>query len=623
MKQIFQIYNSICLKYENTDQLIDKLLSFLSAEPKIKTSVDDFLFKALKNNGVLDPISIVQLIGLAHQKKKENNKIAKTDERKHFGIYYTDYEVAKLITSEALSPISNKQELDDKKFLEPCSGIGIFVLSYFDYIFENLPREKTNFYQKIADNIYAADIDAEAINILKKVVPAYVEFKYGIKLELNENNFYIGDLLFKQNDEKILKNDPKEIFKIKEGFDIVITNPPYKLLKANANKYSEDEANNYAINIKKLVEYIKTNKIYKYNEGTLNYYKIFIEEIIENYTHDKSKVGLLIPITLLNDRQSEQLRKRIINNFTLSKIYIIPEKNNFFPDISQAFCFFGIDKSTHSKILEIVTDVKNKDAFEKKSIQINLDTIKEISQSEPVVMENEDGWKILKKINGFSKIKHLSDICNYRGELDLTIDKKFITSQKTKHPLLRGNNIGEFAFDSGGLFVDENFVLKLNGKQKHLKNERLVCQQVSNIHSDKRLKFVRVPENIILGNSCNYLCKTSNLFEENNISLDYLLGILNSLILDWRFKITNSNNHISNYELGDLPIAIPNEEQKINIETLVKKIEVKKEPADVAKLNMEIFKLYQLTKKEIAFILGKYKEEGIINIIKENLNYAI
>jgi adenine-specific DNA-methyltransferase len=623
MKQIFQIYNSICVKYENTNELIDKLVNFLSAEPKIKTSIDDFLFKALIRNGSIDPISVVQLIGLAHQKRKESTKMAKTDERKHFGIYYTDYEVAKLITKEALSPISNKKESENKKFLEPCSGIGIFVLSYFDYIFDNFPKENKNFYQKIADNIYAADIDDEAIKLLKRIVPAYIEFKYGIKIELNEKNFYVGDLLFKQNDGIIQKNDPKEIFKIKEGFDIVITNPPYKLLKANANKYSEAEANNYAIDIKKLVAFIKTNNIYKYNEGTLNYYKIFIEEIIENYTHNKSKVGLLIPITLLNDRQSERLRKRIINNFTLSKIYIIPEKNNFFPDISQAFCFFGIDKSAHSKTLEIINNVRSKEDFHKNSIQISLDMIKEISESEPIVIENEDGWKILNKINGFSKIKHLSDICNYRGELDLTLDKKFITPEKTKHQLLRGNNINEFTFDDGNLFVDEKFVSKLNGKQEHLKNERLVCQQVSNLHSNKRLKFVRVPENIILGNSCNYLCKTSNLFEENNVSLDYLLGILNSLILDWRFNITNSNNHISNYELGDLPIVIPNNEQKINIENLVKKIEIKKDIADIAKLNMEIFKLYQLTKKEIAFILGKYKEEGIINIIKENLNYAL
>ena len=30
--------------------------------------------------------------------------------------------------------------------------------------------------------------------------------------------------------------------------------------------------------------------------------------------------------------------------------------------------------------------------------------------------------------------------------------------------------------------------------------------------------------------------------------------ILNSELLNWRFKITSSNNHINNYELDELPI---------------------------------------------------------------------
>ena len=102
-----------------------------------------------------------------------------------------------------------------------------------------------------------------------------------------------------------------------------------------------------------------------------------------------------------------------------------------------------------------------------------------------------------------------------------------------------------------------------------------------------------------------------------------MLGVLNSLLLDWRFKITNSNNHISNYEIAELPIVVPNENQKIEIENLVEKIRENKNNDNVAKLNIEIFKLYRLTKDEIKFILSKYKEEGLINTINENLNYAL
>ena len=64
----------------------------------------------------------------------------------------------------------------------------------------------------------------------------------------------------------------------------------------------------------------------------------------------------------------------------------------------------------------------------------------------------------------------------------------------------------------------------------------------------KRLKFVFCLETDILGNSCNYL-------SADKMILKKLFLLLNSSILNWRFKITSTNNHINNYELGELPIA--------------------------------------------------------------------
>ena len=31
--------------------------------------------------------------------------------------------------------------------------------------------------------------------------------------------------------------------------------------------------------------------------------------------------------------------------------------------------------------------------------------------------------------------------------------------------------------------------------------------------------------------------------------------LLNSSLLNWRFKVTSSNNHINNYEIDDLPVV--------------------------------------------------------------------
>ena len=49
MIKLFQTYNSICSKYNNENELVDLLFSFLTEKPLIKNTVDDFLYKNLKN----------------------------------------------------------------------------------------------------------------------------------------------------------------------------------------------------------------------------------------------------------------------------------------------------------------------------------------------------------------------------------------------------------------------------------------------------------------------------------------------------------------------------------------------------------------------------------------------
>lgn len=621
MNEIFKIYNYFCSFYPNTEELLKKLFSFFNINPILNNQNDELLYKSLRTENKIDPLKIFQLIGLIHQKKSESKKIVNTNKRKHFGIYYTDYSIARLIAKESLSG-SDKKNLFELTFYEPCVGAGIFVIAYIDEIFDKAKHYNQKNLQALINGIYFSDIDGDAIDLFVKLLPLYIKAKYNLSVRINPKNYFKGDALFKNDNGKIKKVDPKKIFMIHQGFDIVLTNPPYKLLKANSDKYKDElNENQYALDIKKVIQFIRENNIYKFNQGTLNYYKIFLEEILENYTHASSRVGAIIPITLLNDKQSELLRKRIINKYKLFKIYIIPEKNDFFPDISQAFCFFALDKKQPGNIIRINPKVINQKDFTNKGIEVNIDHIEQISETLPIVIENEIGWNILRKLNGFPKLRTLASVCNARGELDLTLDKGFITKEKTSLPLLRGNNVSEFFYTLGEFFTDEKFIEKTREKQKYISRERLVCQQISNIHLEKRLKFTKIPGNIVLGNSCNFLTFDESLFGNQEVSLDYLLGILNSLLLNWRFKVTNSNNHISNYELSELPIVVPKIHDKKEIEKLVSSIKSNNNSNDVYKLNMKVFELYGLEDDEINYVLGKYEKltKSIFKSQRQNL----
>src|SRR5690606_38323628 len=130
-----------------------------------------------------------------------------------------------------------------------------------------------------------------------------------------------------------------------------------------------------------------------------------------------------------------------------------------------------------------------------------------------------------------------------RGELDLTLFKSSITKNNTGWRLVRGNMISENGVvDKNGEYVEiDSFLAKKSNEYKNndFDKKRLICQQISNVDTHKRLKFVLSEKTDILGNSCNYIVSTRN---ENDLKkLNY---ILNSSLLNWRFKITSSNNHI-------------------------------------------------------------------------------
>lgn len=553
----------------------------------------------------------------------KNNSI-KNNFRKNNGIYYTDLELGKNIAKQTIQSYidSNKEiDLNTIKFLEPCVGSGIFVISYIDTMLDfNVDIDN------ILKNIYIVDIDEKAVAIYKRLLRMYlyVRCNYTINFENYRSNISADGLLFKIEENEISKINIEDVFSEvmnDGGFDIVITNPPYKLLKAEKNKYDTNENyENDKVIFKNIADYIKRNKIYKYsNEGTLNYYKLFIEEIIESYTKDNASIGLLIPQNILADKSCTKIRKHIIENYNLDNIYIIPEKNEFFKDITQSLASMIINKGKAPGNINIYTNIKTKkDLYKKDHITTNIDRLSSISESEAILpLENID-WCILDKIHENKRIKEIDFIGNKRGELDLSINKKYLTSSETPYRLIRGNVIGEYRLRETEIveYVDESFFEDYPNKREASINKRISCQQISNVNQNKRLYFCEVPDNNVLGNSCNFVFVDDN--NRYSIDIDSIMGILNSSLMNWRFKITSSNNHINNYEIDDFPIVLKNSNIYEQISILVKSY-MNNDSIDYfeEKIDSLVFKLYGLDLNQIKHILiyNQKDEEYLYRVI--------
>lgn len=590
-----QLINSLIASYINIkfSNQINKLKSVFQFE-KIAI-LDEFTQKHI--NEIPAIIEELHITFLNSEFAISNGKLTRKKSKHHLrenGAVYT----LKEITNEMVEKTINnaiQQNVSPKEItcLDFASGTGRF---YFEAI-EVLKRKfKLSTQQIVSKNLFAIDLDETALSVLRcKVISLFDEINAEIINALstniiNRNALIPKATLLSENENSIdIANDFKTVFE-KGGFDVVFSNPPYCLLKVNKKADEQQKLNGYYVNLQSKVQneinFFRTSGVYQYSiEGMLNYYQLSIEMILR-LTKTNGQIGIICPSSLFADLTSAKLRKHILTSHKLHFIRYYPEAARLFENVSQSTVIFYLQKNGKTDKIGIETSDN--------SFEIDLETIKNVFPTNfEIPLIDKTGWSILSKISRQKKMKEFSFIRNRRGELDLTLYKPFITNKNTGWRLVRGNMISEKGvIDKNGEFVEiDDFLNKKSDdfKANDYNKERLICQQISNVDMQKRLKFVFCERTDILGNSCNYIVST-----RKQSDLKKLFFILNSKLLNWRFKITSSNNHINNYELDELPI--------VDLDSF--------ELSDFSKdeTNEMICKLYSLTKAETNYILGTKKK---------------
>lgn len=484
--------------------------------------------------------------------------------RKQVGAYYTDLKLTDVMTNQLFERMDRrfKNDIFSKTFFEPCVGVGNFVFSYLKYIHENFEYDK-KLVRELFSNIYVCDSDITCLEIfytqLKKF--SQIFFNYNLDESFKLTNIGRG-LIFDITNKSTNIIKPDFYFNISK-FDVVMTNPPYKGFRAeikhyeDVKLYQEDRA--YYEQLKKK---IKKNFHYQ-GKSSPNIYKLFVEEITKNYVSQKGYAYLLIPQTILKDQSSTELRKYFLEEKDILHIYNIDEQMKFV-DAKQALSAILIQNKKGVSNFPFVNHYGTSREVE---LGIKGKQIKRNFNSSIIALSKEE-MEIFYRMNSCKKIGDFSYINNFRGELDLTNNKSSIT-ENGMYQLIRGRNLSVFnlkGLNHDAEFISEEFVQN-SKKSTFIFNDRISCPQISNMNAIKRLYFSFVPSNVVLGNSCNFIQVNSN---EEGIDLYFLLGLLNSDLYDWYFRVFSSNNHINNYEIDNLPIPDISKEDKLELSRIVK-----------------------------------------------------
>ncbi|MFP6066789.1 Eco57I restriction-modification methylase domain-containing protein [Helicobacter pylori] len=375
------------------------------------------------------------------------------------------------------------------------------------------------------------------------------------------------------------------------GFDCIIGNPPYMQVKKG----------------------LYSSIFYPFSEGKdigkQNTYKVFIE-LGFNLTKQKGLISLITQSSIMCDCSAQFTRELLLKYCQIHYFVEFNKKQKLFSNVIQGVC-----------ILEFLKDRPNKEhafkiAINNTQIQMNQIQYEQIKQDEilkffplyeiPLIKSGE--MEIVRKIKTDKILFRDLLEKSLQGNIN-TIHLKTIQDQKeTNGRIYKGANCHRYFLDTQYLFAKDNQIAQQIFEKNYYQNI-IVTQNITGTSDAYRIhaNLIEVKnQEILFLDTCNLsYCKERE-------HAKFLVGLLNSRLLDWLFRKTSTNNHVNLYELETLPIpqiTKSNKPTADKIIVLVDKILQAKEKdpkANTQRLEKEIdalvYQLYNLTDEEIKTI---------------------
>lgn len=377
--------------------------------------------------------------------------------------------------------------------------------------------------------------------------------------------------------------DAEWMFNLPKGFDIVIGNPPYFVIKKN--------------NLKK--------EIYKANHpdvihGRVNIYQYFFSQAAK-VLNDFGIVCYIHPKTLLGDSYLSRTRSFLTQNFQKARIINISDRKNAFEAVLQSVVISHWQKQTETlyEVAEIATinELSN-------LAYLRLETRDFIRRDGTfVVSQNPGSYKILDKIE-----KHgISNLNFCTGSIEWNKYRTNLSEHCSANAarLIYGANIQRFYFQNS---TNRDLIYLTDSSVPRLANPSIITQRTTAVEQPNRIIATLIDpsafhEALVTENNTN-VCTFDKIDDAY-----FALGILCSNLVEFYFRLHNSNTHVASTELNAVPMPDAGSVEAKRIRDLVQQIITLKSTnaqADISRqcneINQCVYSIYGLNADEIGLV---------------------
>lgn len=376
--------------------------------------------------------------------------------------------------------------------------------------------------------------------------------------------------------------DPEWMFGVKDGFDIVIGNPPYHQLSKDLSISKEYKS------------YLKQR--FQTSGGRLNTFIFFIHIGIE-FLSDKGVLSYIVPNTLLTQEYYKDTRIKLLNETILTKVVsydILPFDNAIVENVT-FFALNDIRKNYSIQHYHSNIEATSFDCSSEKKDFLSSPTYSFCFNSKRI--------SILKDTIKLKTLCNINQAIALKGDKSLSVKSNNIQNQYYR--LLDGRNINKYSINWSGAYLDYDI------------NRIHSCKTRTIFEVDEKLLFRRVSSNLIFAYDNNRYYALNTLVvvtnkNNTNVSLKYLLALLNSKLLNYyyisEYKSTKKVfSEIQARSVGELPIKLISPEKQSIFTILVDKIiKAKKENIDSSNeeriIDQYVYHLYGLSYDQVLII---------------------
>ncbi|HBB89031.1 MAG TPA: Alw26I/Eco31I/Esp3I family type II restriction adenine-specific DNA-methyltransferase [Blastocatellia bacterium] len=332
-----------------------------------------------------------------------------------------------------------------------------------------------------------------------------------------------------------------------EEFDLVVTNPPWEILKPDRRELKHLTGSDRDLYLSKLKsedefishQYPLSQPSRKFSGWGTNLSRVGTEAAML-LVRKEGICAVVSPLSLFADQVSENLRRTIVSNYELTDLAYFPAEGRFFKKVDQPSVTFVAKKRPPQRLCPVISVYNSSgELADARRVRLTRKMVKSTGYCLPLQL-GAGGFEILSAFSNLPRLAELEsnpDSLWAGRELDETDRHAFLTT-RGRHPFLKGQMIQRFTIaEQPKLFI------RANGPRipPSASHSRLVWRDVARPNQARRMHATMIPASWVTGNSLN----VAFFRDDDTTKLKALLAIMNSIAFEVQVRALLATAHVS------------------------------------------------------------------------------